>query len=327
MEKIRAGRMVEVGRMVCELTEPRSPAEGDLLVRTHLASICGSDLHTVFMGMNLPKEPLPHGYPGHEGVGEVIESRHEDFAVGDKILAVPVPPNSYCFSEMQTLHGRFAIKLPDADLPPEQLMMAQQFGTVIFALRQRPVDVVGKTVMVMGQGSAGMFFAYMMKRAGAAKVITSDLSEARLAQSRRMGADVAVKASGRNVYEAVMDETGGAGAHYVIEAVGARESFLESVQLARNGANMLFFGLPDTAEPISIDFNAFFRKRITANATYGAQFEPGLVSFRQALDLIVRGEIDMSPLVSHMLSIEQIDEAMHMAHDRSDNALKVSLTF
>jgi L-iditol 2-dehydrogenase len=167
----------------------------------------------------------------------------------------------------------------------------------------------------------------MMKRAGAAKVITSDLSEARLAQSRRMGADVAVKASGRNVYEAVMDETGGAGAHYVIEAVGARESFLESVQLARNGANMLFFGLPDTAEPISIDFNAFFRKRITANATYGAQFEPGLVSFRQALDLIVRGEIDMSPLVSHMLSIEQIDEAMHMAHDRSDNALKVSLTF
>lgn len=327
MEKIRAGRMVEVGRMVCELAEPRSPRQGELLVRTHLASICGSDLHSVFMGMNLPQAPLPHGFPGHEGVGEVIESRHDDFAVGDKVLAVPAPPESYCFSEIQVLQGRFAIKLPQVDLPPEQIMMAQQFGTVIFALRQRPVDVVGKTVMVMGQGSAGMFFAYLMKRAGAARVITSDLSEARLAQSRRMGADLAVQASGRNVHEAVMDETGGAGADYVIEAVGARESFLESVRLARNGADMLFFGLPDTSEPIGIDFNTFFRKRITANATYGAQFEKGLVSFRQALDLIVRGEIDMSPLVSHMLPIEEIDEAMHMAHERSDNALKVSLTF
>lgn len=327
MEKIRAGRLVELGRMVCEDAEIKPPQDGELLVRTQLASICGSDLHTVFMGVNLLPFPLEPGYPGHEGVDEVIESRHPDFAVGDQVLNAPMPPKSYTFSEIQTIGGRFCIKLPDVDIPPEQLMMAQQFGTVIFALRQRPVDVTGKTVMVKGQGSAGMFFAYLAKRAGAARVITSDLSEARLAQSTAMGADLAVRADGNNVLEAVMDSTGGKGADFVIEAVGRSESLLQSVDLVRAGGNLLMFGLPDTTEPVEFNFHDFFRKRINAHSTYGAQFEEGLVSFRLALDLIVRGEIDVSPLVSHILPIEEIGKAMIMANERTDNALKVSVAF
>ena len=46
---------------------------GHALVRTMLGSICGSDLHIVYMGWNAYEFPLPPGYPGHEGVGEVVD--------------------------------------------------------------------------------------------------------------------------------------------------------------------------------------------------------------------------------------------------------------
>jgi threonine dehydrogenase-like Zn-dependent dehydrogenase len=35
----------------------------------------------------------------------------------------------------------------------------------------------------------------------------------------------------------------------------------------------------------------------------------------------------VSPLLTHMLPIERIDEAFRIAHDRTDNALKVSIKF
>ncbi len=327
MDKMRAARFVEVGRMEFEEVPPPTLGDGELLVRTQMASICGSDLHVVYHGTfrtDFPQEP---GYPGHEGVGEVLESRNADFQPGDWVLCCPAPLEATTFAEYQAIHGRYCVKLPAYDGPRSHLLMAQQFGTVIFALRQRPADLVGRNVMVMGQGSAGMFFAYLAKRAGAAKVIVSDLSEARLAMGRSLGADIAVKADRDNVQEVVLDHTGGHGVDYLVEAVGASESLLQAPGLVRANADMLMFGLPDTTAAVSYNFHDFFRKRLTMHSTYGAQEEPGLVSFRMALELIARGEIDVSPLLSHVFPIEKIQEAMQTAHDRSGNALKVSVEF
>jgi L-iditol 2-dehydrogenase len=219
------------------------------------------------------------------------------------------------------------VALPAYEGPPEHLLMAQQFGTTIFALRQMPADVVGKTALVMGQGSAGQFFAYNLKRAGAAKVIVSDKSEARLAAARRLGADVALKADPDTVLEAVKEHTGGEGVDYLVEAVGHADSFLRAVDYVRTGGQMLWYGMPDTSEPIRFNFQDYFRKRLRSFSTYGTQLEGDLVSFKLALNLIATGQIDVSRMVSHHIPIEQIDKALRIAYDRSDNALKVAVTF
>ncbi len=331
MERMRAARAVEVGKMVCELADVRPPEEGEVVVRTQLAAICGSDLHVVFMGTMLRPgmdvSKLPHGAPGHEGIGEVVESRHPGLQKGARVLTVPGFPHTRCFAEYQTLPGGSCITVPE-DVPLEQMLMAQQLGTIIFALRQNPVDVVGKNVMVVGQGSAGVFFAYMLKRSGAAKVIVADLSETRLDTGRKInGADVALIAGGNNVKEAVMDHTGSQGVDYLVEAVGRKETQLEAVDYMKLDGKMLFFGLPDSSSPIPFNFQDFFRKRINASTTYGTKFEPDLVSFRMAVDLIVRGQIDVSELVSHTFPIENIDEAMHQAHEDVKSTNKVALSF
>jgi threonine dehydrogenase-like Zn-dependent dehydrogenase len=126
----------------------------------------------------------------------------------------------------------------------------------------------------------------------------------------------------------VQDLTGGVGADYVVEAVGRSETFLESVNLARIDGELMWFGLPEVDGQIDVRFDKFFRKRLTASSTYGAQEEPGSVSFREALRLIAGGEIDVSPLLSHVFSVEDVNAAMHLAHEPHDaGALKVSINF
>lgn len=301
-----------------------SAADGEILVRTAYASVCGSDLHAVFG--RAPAQPAAPGYPGHESVGEVVESRCPGFEPGDYVLTVPFAVDGRCLAEFQALPGAACIRLPST-VPLSQLLMAQQLGTVIYALRCHPLNVVGKDAAVIGQGSAGAFFTFMLKRAGAARVLVSDKSPARLAYSRKLGADLTVDAGTADFLPAVMEATGGRGADLVVEAVGSRATFPQSVELAAPGATLVWFGLPEGTDDYPISFSQFFRRGLTAYSNFGAQGEPGLESFRYAVRLITDGAIDVAPLLTHVLPIEMVDEAFRIAHDRSDNALKVSIKF
>jgi L-iditol 2-dehydrogenase len=299
-------------------------ADGQVLVRTAYASICGSDLHVVFPGA--PPRPADPGYPGHESVGEVVESRCPGFELGDRVLTVPFAVDGRCLAEFQALPGSSCIRLPDT-APLSHLLMAQQLGTVVYALRTHPLDLIGKDAAVIGQGSAGAFFTFMLKRAGAARVLVSDRSRVRLAYSRKLGADLVVDASTGDFRSAVMEATDGQGTALVVEAVGSRETFPLSLELAAPGATLVWFGLPEGGGDYPFSFPQFFRRGLTAYSNFGAQGEPGLESFRYAVRLIADGAIDVAPLLSHMLPIEKVDEAFRIAHDRADNALKVSIKF
>lgn len=320
--------MQGVNDMRCVEAPVPELSDGQILVHTKMASICGSDLHVVCHGAGVPfAMPCPHGYPGHEGIGQVVDSRHPGVAEGERVLCFPFAGTSEGFSEYQRMDGRYVLPLPVCDVPEEQLLMAQQLGTIIFAARQRPVDVVGKTVMVLGQGSAGLFWAYWLKRCGAAQLIVADKSDARLAVSKAMGADTMINAAEVDVAEAVR-EVAGAGPDYLVEAVGRRETLYQSIELVRPGGDLLWFGLPDTDDSVPISFSKFFRKRLTASSTYGAQDEADAASFRTALNLIAGGHIDVSPLLSHVYPIEEIGTAFEVANDPvPSGALKVSITF
>ncbi|MEM7408568.1 MAG: zinc-binding dehydrogenase, partial [Pseudomonadota bacterium] len=299
METIRAARMVEVGLMVCESIEMPRIEDGEVLVRTEMSSICGSDLHVVMMGTGVGHPlPCPHGYPGHEGIGTVVESRALELPEGTRVLTCPNPYNGQCFQAYQRIKAAYCVPLPETDVPAGELMMAQQFGTVMYAMQAFPRSLIGKTAVVMGQGSAGLFWSYLCKRAGAEQVIVSDLSSARLAASQKFGADTCVNVRNGDLETVVKDLTQGRGAGFVVEAVGRPETFLESVHVAATDGEIMWFGLPGTDGSMPMDFNQFFRKRLRANSQYGAQFEAGASSFREALRLIANREIDVSPLLS-----------------------------
>ena len=325
MPTMPAALATDLQRIRCDLVPVPDPEPGKVLVRTRLASICGSDLHIVYMGWNAHEFPLPHGYPGHEGLGEVVDGGDTGFAPGDLVLTAPNIWSSRTFAGYQLIEPHFLLKLP-RDVPEKHLLMAQQLGTVVFGCRRLP-SLIGQTVVVVGQGSVGLFHDFMLRRLGAHRIIGIEPVPERLAAGRAMGLDEAVDVSGRRATEAVMDLTGGEGADLVIEAVGSVETLNQTLQLAKPLGRIAVFGLPPTMEPVPFDWDTFFRKRLDMHTVFGAQDEPGLPAFQIAVDYIARGDIDMAPFVTHTFPIDSVQEAFDLAHSKEDGALKVSLTF
>jgi len=329
-DTMKAGRMLDVGQMVCEEAPIPDITDTQILVKTEFASICGSDLHIVMQGAGLTiPDRCPHGFPGHEGVGHVVASNDPAVPVGIDVLTFPNTGIAEGFSGFQRLSsGQYCLPLPESDLPNQQLMMAQQLGTVIFAHNERFRDVEGETVAILGQGSAGLFWTWLLKQAGAAQVIVSDRSNTRLAVSTQYGADIALNSNDADIGEVILDMTNGEGADYVVEAVGSSTAHDQSVEISRVGGGLMWFGLPDTNAGIEMSFAKFFRKKLTATSVYGAQNEANVVSFKAAMDHIVNGDIDVAPLCSHTYGIEHIDQAMATAFDPIDAAAtKVSISF
>ena len=75
---MRAAPVRAPGAIECVETPEPEPKPGQVLVKTVRASPCGSDLHHVFLPLQGDRFPCAHGYPGHEGAGDVEEG--EDVA-------------------------------------------------------------------------------------------------------------------------------------------------------------------------------------------------------------------------------------------------------
>ncbi|MCH7642642.1 MAG: zinc-binding dehydrogenase [Chloroflexi bacterium] len=302
-----------------------TPSEGQALVKMELASICGSDLHIVDYGWLVEEYPLRPGYPGHEGIGTVVNANGTGLGEGDRVLVTPAIWDSLCFAEYQALGTNFLTVLPAASSQkPDHLLMAQQLGTVIFAAKRLP-NLLGQTCVVMGQGSAGLFWNFVLKRLGAGRVIAIEPIAHRLRVGAGFGSDERIGDTFAAATRAVLALTG-EGADVVVEAIGTKETHAQALELVRPDGQVVWFGVPQSAELIPFNFDLFFRKRISAYSPLGAQDETELSSFRQALNWIDDGVIDMSEIVTHTFPLARIDEAFKVARERANDAIKIIVT-
>ena len=302
-----------------------TPSEGQALVKMELASICGSDLHIVDYGWLVDEYPLRPGYPGHEGIGTVVNANGTGLGEGDRVLVTPAIWDSLCFAEYQALGTNFLTVLPAASSQkPDHLLMAQQLGTVIFAAKRLP-NLLGQTCVVMGQGSAGLFWNFVLKRLGAGRVIAIEPIGHRLRVGAGFGSDERIGDTFAAATRAVLELTG-EGADVVVEAIGTKETHAQALELVRPDGQVVWFGVPQSADLIPFNFDLFFRKRISAYSPLGAQDETGLSSFRQALNWIDDGVIDMSEIVTHSFPLGRIDEAFKAAREREDGLVKIVVT-
>lgn len=320
---MRAGRVMVPGRVEVDEFPVPAPGPGEVLLRTLGASICGSDVKAVF-GRLREGFPLPPGAPGHESVGEVLESRSDRFAPGDVVLAAPVPAFSGAFADRQVV--------PEASLVPlragadvDAAMMGQQLGTVVFALKRFWPGPAGETAVVIGAGSAGLHFTQLLRRAGFGRVVVADEHAHRLEAARALGAAVTVLAPGESVVDAAMDLTGGHGADLVVEAAGRDATRVQALRAVAEGGRVGYFGLPEGMGDMPFPYGELFRRHPTIEISVGAQLEPGLASFREAVALIASGEVDVSRLITHRFGIERLPEGLELARDGA--GLKVAIDF
>ena len=294
-----------------------------VLVRTELAAVCGSDLHTLHdhPEASFPRSP---GCSGHECVGIVASSASAlpGLSAGQPVLVIP--PDDNGFAEYLSVEPLDLIPLPEG-MTLEQGLLAQQLGTVLHCLKKLD-NVVGKTVVVVGQGPAGLLFTTLLSQMGAARVVGVDRIDHRMALARRMGATHVVHADESDPVEAVSEITHGRMADVVVEAVGKAETINQCAALVRSKGSVALFGVPKSPQ-LTLAYDEFFRRQAVLFFSVHTQSEAGHWPFRLALDLLARGRVDLSGLATHRLPFRRIDEAFRLARSPEDGAVKVLLQF
>ncbi|MEM7560020.1 MAG: zinc-binding dehydrogenase [Planctomycetota bacterium] len=291
---------------------------GHVLVRPRHLALCGSDIW--FMDY-APEDRFPCkvGTTGHEVIAEVVQVADDckgAFRPGE--LTLTLVPDHGGMAELYLAPVENVLPLPTKKTP-EEYLMAQQLGTVIYACIFAP-SFTGKTVAVIGQGSAGIWFNVMCKRLGASRVIALDHHEHRLAVSKFYGADFAINGAAHDVLQQFADCNEGEEADIVIEAAGRESSINLSYDLAKDFEGFILqFGLPRM--PMQVDYGKMFWKRLNVKSMVHAAREPHHSSTRYALDLIDE-ELDVSRVITHRVDFEDVHRAFDLQRTASDGAIK-----
>ncbi len=303
-----------------KITDVPVPDVPDGMVRVRLtrAALCGSDYPYFSVTYKDSSYPLPPGYPGHECMGVVDASRASGFAVGESVMYYPPGLDSY--REYHVAPPERLQKLPVGP-DPSILCMTQPLGAVYHAAFRidRPYN---KHVVIMGQGPMGLLFTAVMRSFGAKRIFTVEPLAWRREASLRMGADRAIDPAAENVETVVHDLTGGVMADIVIDAFGQDVAVINRCfDLARHNGQVAFYGICLEESP-ALNFNTFFRKELRMIASVGPDLS---IDYPQALDSILRGRIDVTPLVTHVMPFSDIQRAFEMAAAREDGVIKIVL--
>ena len=183
-------------------------------------------------------------------------------------------------------------------------------GAVWNTARVRP----GDRVAIVGCGGVGLSALLGAVAAGASEIVAVDLSEAKLAVARELGATQGVLwAGGPDETAAAVRQATGGGVDYAIEATGRPEAMTAAFLSTRNRGAAVLIGIPREDAVLSVPALTIPRmeRRILGSIYGSARPERDFITI---LDLYRRGRLPLDRLVSHRLPLERIDEAFALMH-------------
>ena len=301
------------------------PEAGQLLVRTEFLSICGSDMRTFRAAFPEEAYPFPIGTPSHECVGVVEESSFPAIPVGQRVIALS--PESPGQGQQTGTGSEFVVTRPERVIPlppeadPATYIMCQPVGTVLYGAR-RLGNILGQTVVILGQGVIGLTFTDLVARMGAGTIVAVDHHDYRLAKARQRGAAVTVNPYQEDVAATVKEVTGGKGAAVVIEAAGTPEAVNQLADLVRLYGTILLFGLPE--EPtLELDYVKLMRRQATIIPSVSSSGDDPAQCIKDAVSLVAKGQLDVDWLITHRLPFSEAPRAYEMYESYQDEVIKV----
>jgi len=288
-----------------------------ILVKPDWVSMCGSDI-PFFTGSKRHKTyPLPIGAPIHECVGQVIESSSKLFQPGDRVIAIPESDQG--LSEVFVAQAAKAVRLPNDLNDNGTSCLIQPLSTVINAV-DRLGDVNGKSVAVIGLGSIGLFFCWLLKKRGASRIVGIDPLAERCELALKVGATVSIPARSIEVLQdAKQNPEKWDSPDICVEAVGHQmETLNDCLALVKYRGTVLAFGVPD--QPVyAIEYETFFRKNANLIACVTPNWSEYLAKSR---DIFLASRDELEPLVTHRFSIREVAQAFTTYEKHNDGIIK-----
>jgi threonine 3-dehydrogenase len=320
----------EPGLVLAEVPTPRV-GDDDVLVRVEAASLCGTDLHIFHWDEWAQHRIRPPVTLGHEFAGTVtrVGRNVRHVAPGDYVSAESHVTCGICFEcrtgqahmceRTQILgvdrDGAFAeyVAVPESviwlndrtKLPPEIATLQEPFGNAVFATGLH--DLGGRTVAILGCGPVGLFSIAVARASGAGRVLASDRVPFRIDLARTMGvSDVVNVDEVADVADWFLERNEGERFDVVFEMSGAPAAIGEAFRIARNGGQVVLFGIP--ARPVEIDVaESLIFKNLTVTAVNGRRiFE----SWYKTRWLLEHGVVDLRPLITHRLGLADFEHAL-----------------
>ena len=321
------------------------PGPGQMRLRLATGGVCGSDLHYYnhggFGAVRL-REPMILGHEVSAFVEELGEGV-SDFTPGQLVAVSPSRPCGacrYCREGLpnQCLNMRFygsampfphiqgafreslvadATQCVDATgLTPGEAAMAEPLAVTLHATN-RAGPMLGRRVLVTGCGPIGVLAILSARRAGAAEIVATDLSDFTLGVAAGVGADRVIN-TGRDA-DALAGYAAGKGHFDVLyECTGVAAALVGGIAALRPRGVILQLGL---GGDMTLPMMAITAKELDLRGSFRFHDE-----FAVGVGLMQRGLIDVAPLITHTIPLAAAQTAFTVASDRSQ-AMKAQIVF
>ena len=319
-------------------------AADEVAVRIRAGGICGSDLHYYHdggFGAVRIREPM---VLGHEiaGVVSAIGAAVTGVQVGARVAVNPSRPCRICafclagrprhcqdmrffgsamrfphvqggFRETLVCHEAQAVPLPDT-LSLEHAAFAEPLSVCLHAASQAG-KLLGQRVLITGTGPIGALCVLVARHAGAREIVATDLADAPLAIARQIGADRTINV--RSDAEA-LEAYGANKGHFdvVLECSGSAPALKSAITVARPGAVIVQCGI---GGDMTLPINLIVAKELQLRGTFRFDQE-----FAWAVDFLGSKAIDVAPLLTEIVPLDEAVRGFDLASDRS-RAMKVQL--
>ncbi len=325
--------------------EPRPlprPGAGEMLLRLRVVGLCGTDLFKLDTGV------AAGTVLGHELVGQVVAlgERVTRFRIGDRVVVphhVPCGECALCRRGNETMCAAFrdnllepggfadnilvrpratelaARRIPE-HLADEAAVFMEPAACVLRGVARSEIGGVGGAAAVLGAGSMGLLHLLVLRAAFPdLAVVVVDPAPDRREKARELGAAAATE-PGRPARDAVSAATGGLGADAVFDTVGGNATLKAGLEMTRPGGTVVLFAHAAEGTPAGFDLNTVFKSERRILGSYSA----ALAEQEQVFEMMCRGALDPTPLVSHTMPLGAFAEGVALA--RRQRALKVLFT-
>lgn len=301
------------------------PGSDEVLVKVRKSAICGTDMHIwKWDEWSAKTVPLPM-VVGHEFCGEIVDCGKAvtKFRIGQRVsgeghivcgtcrncragrghlcrntLGVGVNrPGS--FAEYLCIPESNVVPIPD-DISDEIAAIFDPFGNAVHTALS--FDLVGEDVLVTGAGPIGIMSALVAQRAGARKVVITDISPYRISLARKLGVQHVANAAEQDLRDVMADLGMIEGFDIGLEMSGAAPAMRDMIDKMNNGGKIALLGIAPTG--FAVDWNKIIFKMLSVKGIYGRE----MFETWYKMTALVQSGLDLTELITHRIPIDDFQD-------------------
>lgn len=166
----------------------------------------------------------------------------------------------------------------------------------------------GATVLVMGLGGIGLSIVQGARLAGAGRIVVSDPVDERRLAAASFGATDLLDPGDDDIVDRCRELTGGIGVDYAFDAAGVASLVEAGLQATRVGGTTVMVGAPPVDQAVAVDPAVLFltwEKKLVGSLLGSCNSHRDVP---RLLGLWRQGRLDLEGLISHRLSLEEIND-------------------